>query len=182
MRHDGQSSRREILARSLKLIGAGAMVVTSARWSAPVAAQDEGLGAGGRQGGDDGSASSLPTAQDEGLGAGGRQGGDDGTTSSLPAAQDEGIGAGGRQGGDDGGGRRRRNRDNAETPEGVGGGGRSTTDPTVMAMPKTGVGIMDDAAASAAGRVAPLLLVAGAVGAASMAMKTRAMPAAASRD
>ena len=158
MMHDGQRSRREILARSLTLIGAGAMVVTSARWSAPVAAQDEGLGAAGRQGGDDGA------------------------TSSLPAAQDEGIGAGGRQGGDDGGGRRRRNRDNAETPEGVGGGGRSTTEPMVNGMPHTGVGMMDDAAASAAGRAAPLLLVAGAVGAASMAMKTRTVPAAISRD
>jgi hypothetical protein len=158
MRHDGQRSRRQILTRSLTLIGAGAMVVTSARWSVPVAAQDDGLGAGGRQGGDDGA------------------------TSSLPAAQDEGIGAGGRQGGDDGGGGRRRNRDNAETPEGVGGGGRSTTDPTVMAMPKTGVGIMDDAAASAAGRVAPLLLAAGAVGAASVAMKTRTIPTIVSRD
>ncbi len=134
MRHDGQSSRREILARSLKLIGASAMVVASTQWSSPVAAQDEGLGAGGRQGGDDG------------------------------------------------GGGRRRNRDNAETPEGVGGGGRSTTDPTVNGMPKTGVGIMDDAAASAAGGVAPLLLVAGAVGAASIAMKTRTVPAASSRD
>lgn len=155
---DQRSSRREILTSSLKLIGAGAMVVASARWSTPVAAQDEGLGAGGRQGGDSG------------------------TTSSLPTAQDEGIGAGGRQGGDGSGGGRRRNRDNAETPAGVGGGGRSTTEPTVMAMPKTGVGSMDDAAASAGGRVAPLLLVAGAVGAASIAMKTRTMPAVISRD
>jgi hypothetical protein len=151
-----RSSRREILTSSLKLIGAGAVVVASTRWSTPVAAQDEGLGDGGRQGGDDGSTSSLPMAQNEGIGAGGRQGGD-------------------------GGGRRRR-RDDAEAPEGVGGGGRSATDPTVMAMPNTGVGIVDDAAASAAGRVAPLLLVAGAVGAASMAMKTRTMPAAISRD
>ena len=168
MRHDGRrdssmeaadeqrSSRREILTSSLKLIGAGAMVVASARWSAPVAAQDEGLGAGGRQGGDDGSAS------------------------SLPMAQNEGVGAGGRQGGDGGGGRRRR--DDAEAPDGVGAGGRSTTDPMVMAMPKTGVGIMDDGAASAAGRVAPLLLVAGAVGAASLAMKTRTVSAVISRD
>ena len=153
-----RSSRREILTSSLKLIGVGALVVASARWSTPVAAQDEGLGAGGRQGGDDGSASSLPTAQDEGLGAGGRQGGDDG------------------------GGGRRRNRDIKETPEGVGGGGRSTTEPTVNGMPKTGIGIMDDGAASAAGRVAPLLLVAGAVGAASLAMKTRTVPATMSRD
>jgi hypothetical protein len=141
-----------MLTSSLKLIGAGAMVAVSTRWSAPVAAQDDGLGAGGRQGGDSGSASSLPTAQDDGLGAGGRQDGD-------------------------GGGRRRR-RDDAETPEGVGGGGRSTTDPTVMAMPKTGVGMMDEGAASAAASAAPLLLVAGAIGAASLAMKTRAMPAA----
>lgn len=154
---DQQSSRREILSSSFKLIGAGAMVVASTRWSAPVAAQDEGLGAGGRQGGDDSS------------------------TSSLPAAQDEGVGAGGRQGGDGGGGRRR-NRDNAEAPDGVGGGGRSTTDPTVMAMPKTGTGFMEDGAASAAGRIAPLLLVAGAVGAASMAVKTRTMPAVISPD
>jgi hypothetical protein len=154
---DQQSSRREILTSSLKLIGAGAMVVASTRWSAPVAAQDEGLGASGRQGGDDGSTNSLPTAQDEGIGAGGRQGGD---------------GSGGR----------RRNRDNAETPEGVGGGGRSTTDPTVLAMPKTGAGFMEDGAASAAGSLAPLLLVAGAAGAASMAMKTRTVPAVISRD
>jgi hypothetical protein len=158
MMHDGQSSRREILTSSLKLIGAGAMVVASARWSTPVVAQDDGLGAGGRQGGDDGS------------------------TSSLPTAQDEGIGAGGRQGGDGGGGGRRRNRDNAETPEGVGGGGRSTTDPTVTAMPKTGIGIMEDGAASAAGSLAPLLLVAGAAGAASLALMTRTVPAAISRD
>ena len=102
------------------------MIVGSARWSAPVAAQDEGLGAGGRQGGEDGSAG------------------------SLPMAQNEGIGAGGRQGGDDSGGRRRRNRDDDEAPSGVGASGRSTTDPTVMAMPKTGTGIMDDSATSAA--------------------------------
>ena len=155
---DQQSSRREVLTRSLTLIGASAMVVASTRWSMPVAAQDEGLAAGGRQGGDDGA------------------------TSSLPAAQDEGVGAGGRQGGDNGGGGRRRNRENAETPEGVGGGGRSTADPTVNGMPKTGVGIMDDGAASAAGRVAPLLLVAGAVGAVSMAMKTQTVPAARSHN
>ena len=154
---DQRSSRRAMLTSSLKLIGAGAVVMASARWAVPVAAQDEGLGAGGRQGGDDGSASSLPMAQNEGIGAGGRQDGD-------------------------GGGGRRRNRDNAEAPGGVGGGGRSATDPTVMAMPNTGVGIMEDGAASAAGRVAPLLLVAGAVGAASMAMKTRAVPAVISRD
>ena len=151
-------SRRAILTSSFRLIGAGALVVASARWSTPVAAQDQGLGAGGRQGGDDGSAS------------------------ALPAAQDEGLGAGGRQGGDDGGGRRRRNRDNAEAPDGVGGGGRSTTDPTVNGMPRTGIGVMDDGAASAVGRVAPLLFVAGAVGAASLAMKTRTVPAAISRD
>lgn len=156
MMSQGQSSRREILANSLKLISASAIVASSSGWAAPVAAQDEGIGAGGRQGGDAGS------------------------TSSLPAAQDEGIGAGGRQGGD-GGGRRRR-RDDAEAPDGVGGGGRSTTDPTVMAMPHTGVGIMDGGAASAAGRLSPLLLVAGAVGAASMALKARTMPAAISRD
>lgn len=158
MTSEGRSSRREIMASSLKLIGAGAVVVASARLSPPVGAQDEGLGAGGRQGGD---------------GA---------ATSSLPTAQDGGIGAGGRQGGDDGGGRRRRNRDNVETPSGVGGGGRSATDPAVMAMPHTGIGITDDAAASAARSAAPLLLVAGAVGAASMAMKTRLMPSAISRD
>ena len=133
MTSQGQSSRREILTSSLKLIGASAIVATSARWSAPV------------------------------------------------AAQDEGIGAGGRQGGDDGGGGRRRRRDDAETPEGVGGGGRSTTEPTVNGMPHTGIGMTDEAAI-AAGRVAPLLLVAGAVGAASMAMKTRVVPAAISSD
>ncbi len=148
MMRDGQSSRREILTSSLKLIGAGAVTVASARWSAPVAAQDEGIGAGGRQGGDDGSTSSLPMAQDEGTGAGGR----------------------------------RRNRDTAEAPGGVGSGGRSAADPTVMAMPKTGVGSMEHAVVSTAGSAAPLLLVAGAVGAASMALKTRAVPAAVSRE
>ncbi len=153
-----RSSRREMLTNACKLIGASAVVVGSARWSAPVAAQDDGLGAGGRQGGDDGSAG------------------------PLPMAQNEGIGAGGRQGGDDGGGRRRLNRDDDEAPSGVGASGRSTTDPTVMAMPKTGTGIMDDGAASVAEHVAPLLLVAGAVGAASMALKTRTLPAAISRN
>jgi len=154
-----RSSRREMLTTACKLIGASAVVVGSTRWSVPAAAQDEGLGAGGRQGGDDGSAGSLPLAQNEGIGAGGRQGGDDGS-----------------------GGRRRRNRDDAEAPSGVGASGRSTTEPTVMAMPKTGTGIMDDGAASAAERVAPLLLVAGAVGVASMALKTRTALTTNSRD
>lgn len=152
-----RSSRRAILSRSLTLVGAGALVVASARWASPVSAQDEGLGAGGRQGGDDGSAASLPPAQAEGLGAGGRQGGDDG-----------------------GGGRKRR--DNAETSDGVGAGGRSTAEPTVMAMPKTGVGATDDAAGTVVEQVAPLLLVAGAMGAASMALKARTLSVATVRD
>lgn len=155
MTREGQSSRREILTRSLTLIGAGAMLVAGARLPAPVAAQDAGLGAGGRQGGDGGTASSLPTGQNAGIGASGRQGGDD---------------SGGRQ-----------QRDDAEAPDGVGGGGRSTKDPMVTHMPQTGAGILEDAAASVAESTAPLLLIAGAVGAASMALKTRMQPAATSR-
>ncbi len=120
------SNRREVLASSLKLIAAGAIVAAGTLAPAHVAAQDEGIGAGGRQGGDG-----------------------------------------------DGGGRRRR-QEGDQAAEGVGSGGRSATLPTVNGMPKTGVGVMD----SGAGGVAPLLLAAGAVGAATMAMKTRATAAA----
>lgn len=138
-RDERHSSRREILASSLKLIGAGAIVAVSALGPARVAAQDddEGIGAGGRQ---------------DGGGGGGRQ--------------DDGLGAGGRMGGDGGGGRRRR-QDDAGAPDGVGAGGRSTM---VTSMPSTGVGDMDAS-------VAPLLLAAGAVGAAALAMQTRTISA-----
>ncbi|MBA3450069.1 MAG: hypothetical protein H0T18_02520 [Chloroflexia bacterium] len=84
------------------------------------------------------------------------------------AAQDDnqGIGAGGRQGGDGGGGGGGRRRQRDQAAEGVGAGGRTMD---VTAMPNTGVGLGDGSASS----VAPLLLVAGAVGAATLAMKTR---------
>ena len=147
-----QRSRREFLASSIKVIGAGAFVATGAFGPASVAAQDEGLGAGGRTGGDDGDA---------------------GAASTLPMAQEQGLGAGGRQGGDDAGGGGRRRQDDADALGGVGAGGR-TDAPMVMEMPDTGVGVEDNG-------VAPMLLAAGAVGAAALAIRTREASASSAR-
>ncbi|MDQ3227124.1 MAG: hypothetical protein M3Q50_10905 [Chloroflexota bacterium] len=94
--------------------------------------------------------------------------------SARVAAQDdsEGIGAGGRQGGDGGGGgRRQRQQEGEEAAAGVGSGGRSGTLPTVTDMPSTGVGDMNGGLTG----VAPLLLAAGAVGAATVAMTSRSL-------
>lgn len=141
---DRRSSRRALFARSIKVVGAAALVAGGVLGPARVSAQDDGLGAGGRTGGDSGNAEAGST---------------------LPAVQEQGLGTGGRQGGDDADGGRRRRQDDADALDGVGAGGR-TDAPMVMEMPDTGVGIEDRG-------IAPVLLAAGAVGAAALAIRTR---------
>lgn len=105
-------SRRRALAGALRVVGGGALAFAA---TGPLAthgafAQDQGIGAGGRTGGDAGQ-----TDQSQGGGT---------------------VGGGGRTGGNNVGGGNRQVQGNAV----AGGGGRTAGLPTVMAMPNTGAG------------------------------------------